>query len=448
MKSIAAILALTSTTAVARTENYEGSAIATETDEVGADAGLLAVVSSTSTAAHRRQHRRISSAPRSRSNRNTTTKKKNGGGKKSRRKPAPRRLQQQQHQRQSTASSSSAAPGCGPTPGTHHSPYLGCYADKINDRAFPFELHESMSRSKRIGHGALDCERECSSRGYRYFGREYKGQCFCGNVMLEDIVRHGEESGCDCCGSHVGSGNKMCVWENANHPESLAQLPKIPIVSPSSHQSQQSVASQQQQLQSTHFHMVTASSISSSSYSNSNIINNHNHKQVTSTKPNNQTQTHKPIGAFRLRLHWQPGYNWQNNPNEQYFCMECRGPCKSGSSIQVDTCNNISTRQNFLAISRTIRPASNPALCLTVTGMADGGGGSTRDDPLKLRHCNRSSAQNFVEVRSNGKFELQPENSLGRRCLSQHHHPMPHEVVYPEICEKTRRFDTTYWTAY
>jgi len=33
-----------------------------------------------------------------------------------------------------------AAPKCGPTSGTHHSPYIGCYTDKLNDRIMSFEL--------------------------------------------------------------------------------------------------------------------------------------------------------------------------------------------------------------------------------------------------------------------------------------------------------------------
>ena len=108
------------------------------------------------------------------------------------------------------ANAAAAAPGCGPTSGTHHSPYIGCYTEKISDRAFPYQLYAN-SPTKNKGHGALDCERECSSKGYRYIGRQFKGQCFCGNE-LDDIVRYGTDSGCNCCGYNVGA-NKMCVWE-------------------------------------------------------------------------------------------------------------------------------------------------------------------------------------------------------------------------------------------
>ena len=122
-------------------------------------------------------------------------------------------------QTSSSSSSSVAAPGCGPSSGTIHSPYLGCFTDKASDRAFPYEHNGGLSNSLRFGHGALDCERVCSNNkannnggdGYRYFGREFKGQCFCGNE-LERIVMYGMDEGCDCCGGNVGAG-KMCVWE-------------------------------------------------------------------------------------------------------------------------------------------------------------------------------------------------------------------------------------------
>ncbi|KAL7530617.1 hypothetical protein ACHAXR_004582 [Thalassiosira sp. AJA248-18] len=485
-KSLAAILALASTTAnlsLARAEINEGGGggggiIATaveEDEEVANDADLLVLAvapsshyisndrtSSSSSQPQRRRTNKTNTNGRRRLRRNNHASSANrhnydgSNSQPSRRKPAPlttKATMPHRHLQQSstTTSSSAAAPGCGPTPGTHHSPYLGCYNDRINSRAFPYELHENKkSRSKRFGHGALDCERECTSRGYRYFGREFKGQCFCGNGRLEDIVRHGmvESGGCDCCGGHVGGGGKMCVWENANHPESQARPPEIPVVLPSSqHQSQQSSSSS-----SSHYQIQTSNSNNSSS----NNVNNNNN-QITSSRPphNNYNQiisTHKPIGAFRLRLHWQRGYNWQNNPHEQYYCMECRNSsrslCTSGSSIQINKCYDNSIKQKFIAISKTIRPASNPGLCLTI-----GGSGTTTGNPVKLRNChhrgnNNASSQNFLEVRSNDKFELQPENGLGRQCLSQQHHPKKYEVVFPEKCEKSRRHDTTYWRVY
>lgn len=170
--------------------------------------------------------------------------------------------------------------------------------------------------------------------------------------------------------------------------------------------------------------------------------------QVANNRPNSSvviTQQSKPSGGFRIRLHWERGYNWQNSSTEKFYCLQCRGTCQSSSKLEIDTCRDYSIRQKFLAVGKTIRPASNPSLCVTITGY---GGKSS---PVELKSCQRSYSasrtQQFNEVKASGKFELISNDRTGR-CLSQHHHPKPHEVVFPEKCEKTRRFDTTYWIAY
>lgn len=158
------------------------------------------------------------------------------------------------------------------------------------------------------------------------------------------------------------------------------------------------------------------------------------------------------MGGFRIRLHWEKGYNWQNTSTEKYWCMECKGnACISGTIIQINKCSSSSTTQKFIAISKTIRPVSNPNLCFTITGY-DG-----KDTPIKLRTCNNNgnsgssssstSIQNFIQLQSTTKFELHPQEQQ-KYCLSQHHHPKAKEVIYPENCEKTRATDTTYWRVY
>jgi len=152
-------------------------------------------------------------------------------------------------------------------------------------------------------------------------------------------------------------------------------------------------------------------------------------------------------GGFRIRLHWEKGYNWQNTPDEKYWCMECRGnTCISGTTVRINKCSSSSIHQKFIAIGKTIRPVSNPNLCFTVTGY-DG-----KDTPIKLRTCNNtgsgSSKQNFIQLQSSTKFELHPQERQNKYCLSQHHHPKAKEVIYPEQCDKTRATDTTYWRVY
>ena len=215
-------------------------------------------------------------------------------------------------------------------------------------------------------------------------------------------------------------------YQDADHPDSQAESPYIPVVLP-----MMQTQSSSRQEQPSHVHLTDLIPVQS------NIDGDNDRVAAVS-----QVSTTKPMGGFRIRLHWERGYNWQDSPQEKFWCMECRGDCRSGAAIQIDKCTNTSARQKFIAIAKTIRPASNPALCLTVTGF-DG-----QDSPVKLRKCNRgSSSQNFLEVRTGGKFELRSQDNADR-CLSQHHHPKRAEVVYPEKCDKTRATDTTYWRIY
>jgi len=78
--------------------------------------------------------------------------------------------------------------------------YIGCFRDKSN-RALP--VRKGMNMSVR------QCAHAC--RGYTYFGRQWKGECWCGNSGYD---KHGEEPrGCDCDGRHVGNW-RNCVYSH------------------------------------------------------------------------------------------------------------------------------------------------------------------------------------------------------------------------------------------
>jgi len=83
----------------------------------------------------------------------------------------------------------------------------------------------------------------------------------------------------------------------------------------------------------------------------------------------------------------------------------------------------------------------NSALCLAIIGY-----GGTHN-PVRLHHCNQGTDQNVREVQNREAFEL-PSKTNKERGLSKHHHPKSPEVVFPERCEKTRRFDTTHCKSY
>ena len=66
------------------------------------------------------------------------------------------------------------APGC--MDKFHNAPYMGCYEDRQKDRALS---HKVKGRY----HSAETCHVECNKLGYRYFARQWRGQCFCGNEV-------------------------------------------------------------------------------------------------------------------------------------------------------------------------------------------------------------------------------------------------------------------------
>lgn len=85
------------------------------------------------------------------------------------------------------------------------STYVGCYSDKKLDRALPFEVFGPKSRK----HSAEECEAACAAAGYDVWGIQFTGQCFCGDTS--GVTKHGEATGCECCGDNVGS-NKFCAY--------------------------------------------------------------------------------------------------------------------------------------------------------------------------------------------------------------------------------------------
>ena len=67
--------------------------------------------------------------------------------------------------------------------------YIGCYEDRLKDRALPYQVDGQ-------DHSPEDCEAACKSKGYTIFGRQWKGQCFCGNAG-DSHDQHGEVKDCD-----------------------------------------------------------------------------------------------------------------------------------------------------------------------------------------------------------------------------------------------------------
>ena len=93
-----------------------------------------------------------------------------------------------------------------PTPGSPNGryEYLGCFNDK-RDRALPLRIAGRFSVSQ--------CNTACSNRRMRYSGRQYNGECYCGNG---NYAKHGSSNQCGACnGANVGA-YLSCVYENTS----------------------------------------------------------------------------------------------------------------------------------------------------------------------------------------------------------------------------------------
>lgn len=101
------------------------------------------------------------------------------------------------------------------TPAYKKEKFIGCFHDKVDDRALPeavgtgspaFTLHE--------------CATSCRMKRSHYFGRQDNGECWCGGIYEDDLsyAKHGEidisssEYCGECNGYEIGA-NKNCVFQ-------------------------------------------------------------------------------------------------------------------------------------------------------------------------------------------------------------------------------------------
>ena len=178
------------------------------------------------------------------------------------------------------------------------------------------------------------------------------------------------------------------------------------------------------------------------------------------------TPTLKPtsLQKFRLRLHWQPGYYWQESRDESWFCLACV------------TCDN-----NIFNSSCDLQETCQEGMLLGLVGCEPGKGGkiSAVDFVIKrnlfqkryegdmislyktdlcvarkgrnvfLENCSGNKNQLWVGFNPDKEFELQPAGKKGSgKCLTQHHHPKRGERIFAEKCTTARKTTTSTWTTF
>ena len=82
---------------------------------------------------------------------------------------------------------------------------------------------------------AYDCSMTCYDAGFKYSGRQYIGECWCGNSGYD---KYGSSDKCNDCDSFNVGGWLSCVYEAviespAPTPSPSPEAPDIPTISPS-----------------------------------------------------------------------------------------------------------------------------------------------------------------------------------------------------------------------
>lgn len=194
------------------------------------------------------------------------------------------------------------------------------------------------------------------------------------------------------------------------------------------------------------------------------------------------TESPQPTNkAYRVRLYWEQGYEWQDDPLEKFFCWACakckectpliqdrtadcvdlqcdvQRYCTEGMSIAVTDCDPTLSRDKSAAF--TFLPGRsglfdnylkggqiqvhNTDLCLSQTGVRY----------IELESCDASKIeQRFLRFASDeGAMELYPvkntvkDGRVEEQCITNHHHPRIGERVFVEKCSRARRSDTSLW---
>lgn len=181
--------------------------------------------------------------------------------------------------------------------------------------------------------------------------------------------------------------------------------------------------------------------------------------------------------TFRLRLHWQPGYFWQESLEEDWFCAACavcdpnellggkkncvpQLKCEENMTLSIRRCEPSRTLEKYIARFTRMKngvqvpfdiaadgfdgdqiQAHNTTLCLERMKA----GASYL--PMQLRQCDSTAdRQKFFGSRSIGQaMELHPFPGDATKCLANHHHPRDNEQIYAEDCALARYGSHRIW---
>merc|ERR1712151_1314173 len=68
---------------------------------------------------------------------------------------------------------------------------------------------------------------------------------------------------------------------------------------------------------------------------------------------------------FQLKMFWEEGMEWQEDPKEKAWCAECYGDCVEVEKVHIKECDEDDTHQQWYFYKCTVRPKRNQRLCIT-----------------------------------------------------------------------------------
>lgn len=166
-------------------------------------------------------------------------------------------------------------------------------------------------------------------------------------------------------------------------------------------------------------------------------------------------------GPFRLKMHWQEGYFWQEEEEEKQYCMACTScdrnnisefsreeagcrespDCNRDDLLWIQECNP-GFGAEFRAepfFDGTMIRVSGTTNCVT----------HTASRYITLQRCSEdNSRQKWTTISVDGPFELRPIYDKTDHCITQHHHPKSYEVVGLKPCEEANQDDTGEWVVH
>jgi hypothetical protein len=180
---------------------------------------------------------------------------------------------------------------------------------------------------------------------------------------------------------------------------------------------------------------------------------------------------------FRLKMHWERSYFWQEEFDERQYCWECAtctelttspqgegcwdyqkdigSDCQKDDQLWIKYCNGWDGGRGNAQFNLIRGPVADQIkirgnnLCLE----------RASNKHINLKRCDSDEVrQLWVGFELDKPFDLRPFEQNWRpqnygeppevtRCISQHHHPKLSEMLYLETCDLGYLWDTVLWEA-